>query len=58
MKSLLLNALHMILKPDLKIISSLCKCWLYLPSQASTKDQGYAWIFKQISLPLYKQRTQ
>lgn len=58
MNFLLLNTLHIILKPDLKIIDSLCKCWLYLPSQASTKDQGPAWIFKQIALPLYKERTQ
>lgn len=58
MKFLLLNALHMNLKPDLKMINSLRKCWLYLISQASTKNQGPAWIFKQIPLPLYKERTQ
>lgn len=48
----------MILKPDLKMINNQCNCWLYLPSQASTKDQGPARIFKQIPLPLYKERTQ
>lgn len=58
MKFLLFNAVRMILKPDLKMINSLCTCWLYNPSQASTKDQGSAWIFKQIPLPLYKEKTQ
>lgn len=55
MKFLLLNTVHKVLKPDLKVINSLCKYWLYLPSK---NNQVPAWIFKQIPLPLYKDRAQ